>query len=64
MTSGPLIGQERYATSAAMYYPLMAGKGTPAIILYVDDLILASQLMIKKGFTIIGESDLAGGEPD
>lgn len=45
-------------------YPLMTGKGTPAIILYVDDLILAAQLMIRKGFTIIGESDLAGGVPD
>lgn len=44
-------------------YPLMGGKGTPAIVLYVDDLVLASQLMIKKGFTIIGESDLAGDIP-
>jgi hypothetical protein len=45
-------------------YPLMTGKGTPAIVLYVDDLILASQLMIRKGLTIIGESDLAGELPD
>ena len=45
-------------------YPLMTGKGTPAIVLYVDDLVLASQIMIKKGFTIIGESDLADCLPD
>jgi hypothetical protein len=39
-------------------YPLLHRPGGPALVLYVDDLTLASQLLIKKGFTIIGESDL------
>jgi hypothetical protein len=39
-------------------YPLLARPRGPAIAMYVDDPILAAQLLIKKGFTLIGESDL------
>ncbi|HUB27397.1 MAG TPA: hypothetical protein VL992_18370 [Tepidisphaeraceae bacterium] len=41
-------------------YPLLLRPHGPAIALYVDDPILAAQLLIKKGFTLIGESDLKG----
>lgn len=41
-------------------YPLFAAKSHgPTIAMYVDDPTLAAQLLIKKGFKIIGESDLA-----
>jgi hypothetical protein len=30
----------------------------PSLALYVDDPTLAARLLIKKGFTLIGESDL------
>jgi len=39
-------------------YPLLISPGGPALALYVDDPTLAAQLFIKKGFTLIGESDL------
>jgi hypothetical protein len=39
-------------------YPLLISPGSPAVALYVDDPTLAAQLFIKKGFTLIGESDL------
>lgn len=39
-------------------YPLLITPSGPAIALYVDDPTLAAQLFIKKGFTLIGESDL------
>ena len=39
-------------------YPLLTRPRGPAIALYVDDPTLAAQIMIRKGFTIIGESDL------
>jgi hypothetical protein len=39
-------------------YPLMVQPHGPALALYVDDPTLAAQLLIKKGFTLIGESDL------
>jgi hypothetical protein len=42
-------------------YPLLIGPKGPALALYVDDLTLAAQLLIRKGFTLIGESDLRGG---
>jgi hypothetical protein len=41
-------------------YPLLLRPHGPALALYVDDPILAAQLLIKKGFTLIGESDLKG----
>lgn len=41
-------------------YPLLSHK---ALALYVDDPTLAAHLLIKKQFTLIGESDLAAGEP-
>jgi hypothetical protein len=41
-------------------YPLLLPPKGPAVALYVDDRTLAAQLFMRKGFTIIGESDLAG----
>jgi hypothetical protein len=40
-------------------YPLLKRPGGPAIAIYVDDSTLAAQLLIRKGFTLIGESDLS-----
>jgi hypothetical protein len=39
-------------------YPLLASGRGPALAIYCDDATLASQLLIRKGFTLIGESDL------
>lgn len=39
-------------------YPLLTAPDGPAIALYVDDPTLAAQLLIRKGFRLIGESDL------
>ncbi|MGH7213587.1 MAG: acetolactate synthase [Tepidisphaeraceae bacterium] len=40
-------------------YPLLSRpRGGPVLALYVDDPTLAARLLIRKGFTLIGESDL------
>jgi hypothetical protein len=39
-------------------YPFLHRPHGPALALYVDDPTLASQLLIKKGFTLIADSDL------
>jgi hypothetical protein len=39
-------------------YPFLVGPRGPALVLYVDDPVLAGQLLIKKSFGLIGESDL------
>lgn len=40
-------------------YPLLLRPhGNPALALYVEDPTLAAQILIRKGFTLIGESDL------
>jgi len=39
-------------------YPFLLGPHGPALALYVDDPVLAGQLLMKKGFTLIGQSDL------
>lgn len=39
-------------------YPLLCRPRGPAVALYVDDPTLAAQILIRKGFTLIGESDL------
>ena len=39
-------------------YPLLLRPRAPALALYVDDPTLAARLLIRKGFTLIGESDL------
>ena len=40
-------------------YPLLLRpRGHPALALYVEDPTLAAQILIRKGFTLIGESDL------
>jgi hypothetical protein len=38
-------------------YPLLRRK-QPALVLYVDDPTLAAQILIRKQFVLIGESDL------
>ena len=44
------------------YALLSHPRGGPALALYVDDPTLAAQVLIRKGFTLIGESDL-GAQP-
>lgn len=39
-------------------YPLLVRPRGPTLAMYVDDPTLAAQLLIRKGFTLIGESDL------
>jgi hypothetical protein len=39
-------------------YPFLLGPKGPALAIYVDDATLAERLLIRKGFTLIGESDL------
>ena len=39
-------------------YPLLVRPKGPALALYVEDPTLAAQLLIKKGFKLISESDL------
>lgn len=39
-------------------YPLLVSKGGPALALYVEDPTLAADLLIRKGFTLLAESDL------
>ena len=41
-------------------YPLLLTPRGPSLALYVDDPTLAARLLLRKGFTLIGESDLAG----
>jgi len=38
-------------------YPLLQRPRGPALILYVEDPTLAAQLLIRKRFTLLGESD-------
>ena len=40
-------------------YPLLKGLNGPAVVVYVDDSTLACQLLIRKGFRILSEGDLA-----
>jgi len=42
-------------------YPLLTRPRGPAMALYTDDPTLAAQLLIKKGFTLVGQSDLDKG---
>ena len=39
-------------------YPLLVPPRGPTLAMYVDDPTLAAQLLIRKGFTLVGESDL------
>jgi hypothetical protein len=39
-------------------YPLLLRPHGPTLALYVDEPTLAAQIMIRKGFKLIGESDL------
>ena len=61
-TSAPLISICAALLSAEINihyaYPLLTRPRGPAVALYVDDPTLAAQILIRKGFTLIGESDL------
>jgi hypothetical protein len=39
-------------------YPMMVRPRGPAVALFVEDPVLAAQILIRKGFMLIGESDL------
>lgn len=39
-------------------YPFLLGPKGPALALYVDDPTLAGQLLLRKRFSLIGQSDL------
>ena len=39
-------------------YPLLVRPGEPAVAVYLDDPTLAVQLLIKKGFKLLAETDL------
>lgn len=39
-------------------YPLLSRPHGPTIALYVDDITLSTQLLIKKGFNLVSQSDL------
>ena len=41
-------------------YPMLKCRLGPAVIMYVDDRTLAAQIMIRKGFILVGEADLKG----
>jgi hypothetical protein len=45
-------------------YPLLLHPRGPSLALYVEDPTLAAFLLIKKGFTLIGESDLKQKPPE
>jgi hypothetical protein len=45
-------------------YPLLVRPRGPALALYVEDPTLAAQLLIRKGFTLLGQSDLGSKPPD
>lgn len=67
----PLISICRALLSAEINihyaYPILKCRLGPAVILYVDDRTLAAQILIRKGFQLVGESDLkmqsSGDEP-
>lgn len=40
-------------------YPLLTRPHGPTIALYVDDITLAAQLLIKKNFVLVSQADLA-----
>lgn len=40
-------------------YPLMRYDSPPAIAIYVDDLTFAQQVLMRKQFRILGETDLS-----
>jgi len=41
-------------------YPLLSRPGGPTLAIYCDEPTLAAQIMIRKGFKLIGEDDLKG----
>ena len=45
-------------------YPMMRCRLGPAVILYVDDRTLAAQILIRKQFQLVGETDLKREDDD
>ncbi len=39
-------------------YPLLAGRHGPVLALHVDDIALSTELLIRKGFNLLSQSDL------
>lgn len=39
-------------------YPMLQSPGGPAVVIYVDDSVFAAQLLFRKGFILLSESDL------
>ncbi len=39
-------------------YPLLRAHAEPAIAIYVDDIVFAQRILMRKNFRILGESDL------
>ena len=62
-TTQPLIAICTALLSAELnihyVYPLLLSPHGPTLALYVDDPTLAAQILIRKGFKLIGESDLS-----
>jgi hypothetical protein len=60
----PLIGICRALLAAEINihyaYPMLRCTRGSAIVLYVDDRTLAAQILLRKNYTIIGETDLKG----
>lgn len=58
----PLINVAQALLSAEINihyaYPLLRAESEPAIALYVDDPTLAQRVLMRKGFRILGASDL------
>jgi hypothetical protein len=40
-------------------YPMLRCRLGAAVVLYVDDRTLAAQILVRKGFNLVGESDLS-----
>ena len=56
-----ISGHRDYSTKSCpgdYAYPLLLRPHGPTLALYVDEPTLAAQIMIRKGFKLIGESDL------
>ena len=43
-------------------YPFLIYPHAPTLAVYLDDITLAAQILIRKGFRLIGESDLRMGK--
>jgi hypothetical protein len=58
---GVLLSAEINIHSA---YPLLLSPVGPALVIYCDDSILAAQLLLRRGYRIVGESDFRNPPPE